>query len=179
MNTLGTGGGNAAPVKLYNVMFPLWLLMLFPGAWIVVLPVNFLIDLAVTVLSLKNLGAPDVKASAKLCIFRVWLMGFLADFVGGILMLLSNLLTFSGPFGDWWYEKITIPTAMNPFTSLPAFLYTTLCLGISGLCIYWFNRGYALKRLSLPEEAKRRMALTLALTTAPYLFYFPTAWLYG
>ena len=165
-------------VRLYNVMFPLWMLLLFPAAWLVALPVNFAIDLGVVVLSLKAMGAPDVKASAKLCILRVWLVGFLADFIGGFLMLLSNLLEFSGPFGTWFYEKITIPVALNPFTSLPAFLYTTLCLALSGLCIYWLNRGYALKRLSILPEEKHRLALTLALCTAPYLFYFPTTLLY-
>jgi len=178
MQNLMKASGGRSSVKLYNVMFPLWMLLLFPTAWLAVLPANFIIDLAILVLGLRALGAPDVKASAKLTILRVWLMGFLADFIGGFLMLLSNLLEFPGPFGEWFYEKITIPTALNPFTSLPAFLYTTLCLVISGLCIYWFNRAYALKRLSLPEEQKRRLALTLALCTAPYLFYFPTTLLY-
>ena len=48
-------------VKLYNVIFPLWLLWLIPITWLVVLPANFLIDLAVVVLTLKFLQVPDIK----------------------------------------------------------------------------------------------------------------------
>ena len=32
-------------VRLYNVLFPVWLLWFFPVTWIVVLPANFVIDL--------------------------------------------------------------------------------------------------------------------------------------
>jgi len=31
-------------VKIYNLIFPIWLLWLIPATWIVVLPANFLID---------------------------------------------------------------------------------------------------------------------------------------
>ena len=42
-------------LKLYNVIFPIWFLWLVPITWIVVLPANFIIDLAVIVLTLKYL----------------------------------------------------------------------------------------------------------------------------
>ena len=32
-------------VKLYNVLFPFWMIMLFPQLWAIVLPGNFIIDL--------------------------------------------------------------------------------------------------------------------------------------
>ena len=31
-------------IKLYNVRFPFWMLMLFPTTWLVVIPGNFVID---------------------------------------------------------------------------------------------------------------------------------------
>ena len=39
---------------LYNVFFPIWLMMLFPPVIFAALPANFLIDLAVLWLTLKN-----------------------------------------------------------------------------------------------------------------------------
>ena len=38
--------------KLYNVLFPVWMLMLFPQMWLMVLPGNFLIDSLVLVIAM-------------------------------------------------------------------------------------------------------------------------------
>ena len=43
-------------IKLYNVLFPLWMLLMFPQAWLIVLPGNLVIDslvLVVAMLALK------------------------------------------------------------------------------------------------------------------------------
>lgn len=48
-------------ITLYNLIFPIWLLWVIPTTWIVVLPVNFLIDITVVMLTLKYafLGSTD------------------------------------------------------------------------------------------------------------------------
>lgn len=38
-------------VRLYNLMFPFWLLVFVPMAWLAVLPLNFLIDSLVLLLA--------------------------------------------------------------------------------------------------------------------------------
>ena len=58
-------------IKLYNVIFPIWLLWLIPITWLVVLPANFFIDLLVVVLTMKYLKVPDIKMNAKSVIFKV------------------------------------------------------------------------------------------------------------
>ena len=40
-------------IKLYNVLFPFWMLMLFPQLWLIILPGNFMIDSLVLLISLK------------------------------------------------------------------------------------------------------------------------------
>ena len=42
-------------IKLYNVIFPIWMLILIPPLWLVVLPGNFLIDLLVLYISMRIL----------------------------------------------------------------------------------------------------------------------------
>ena len=48
-------------VKLYNVLFPFWMLILFPQMWWIVLPGNFVIDSAVLLISMMALKIADKK----------------------------------------------------------------------------------------------------------------------
>lgn len=167
-------------IRLYNVIFPVWLLWLFPISWLVVLPGNFLIDLLVVVLTLKHLQVPDVKKTAKATMFRVWLCGFLADFLGTAVMFLGvglNVETTTA-FGRWWSDHIAAALSLNPFENIFSFLYVAICVVISGICIYYFNYKISLKRTELEDGAKRKLSLSLAVFTAPYLFFLPTIWFY-
>ena len=164
-------------VTFYNVMFPIWMLWLFPLSWLVVLPVNFAIDLLVAVLAMKALHVVQIKQNAKAVILRVWLMGFVADFIGTALMFLSNVVEFPGAFGQFWNDFVSA-VSFNPFQNGYAFLYVTVCVAVSGLCIYWFNRKFCLKKAVLSDTERHRLSLALAVFTAPYLFYFPSAWIY-
>ena len=58
-------------IKLYNVIFPIWLLWLIPMTWVIVLPANFLIDLLVVVLTMKYLKVKEIKLNAKSVILKV------------------------------------------------------------------------------------------------------------
>ena len=48
-------------VKLYNVLFPFWMLLLFPQMWLIVLPGNFIIDSLVLLISMAVLKISDKK----------------------------------------------------------------------------------------------------------------------
>ena len=111
-------------IKLYNVIFPLWLLWLIPITWLVVLPANFLIDLAVVVLTLKFFRVPDLKKIAKSIIIKVWALGFIADFIGTAAMFMANVIDFDYQtnLGKWWYENISNAVSYNPFDSIYAFI---------------------------------------------------------
>ena len=163
---------------LYNVLFPIWMLWLFPAAWLIVLPANFGIDFLVVALTLRALHKADVLRSTLRVIPRVFLMGFVADLIGTALMFLPSLPNFPGDFGRWWYDSFANPVCYHPFRSIYALLYVTVCTACSGLCIYWFNRAFCLKKAGLDERQKHRAALSVAVFTAPYLFFFPSIWLY-
>ena len=51
--TSNTRGGHS--VRCYNVIFPIWFLLLFPVAWLYALPANFIIDSIVLLLALHML----------------------------------------------------------------------------------------------------------------------------
>ena len=50
------------------------------------MPANFAIDVLVVVLKMKLLKVSDIKRNAKIMILCVWIMGFIADFIGTIAM---------------------------------------------------------------------------------------------
>ncbi|NLM03726.1 MAG: hypothetical protein GX214_01760, partial [Clostridiales bacterium] len=163
-------------VKLYNLIFPIWLLWLIPVTWLIVLPANFIIDLTVIVITMKFLKIPDIKDNVKLIIFKVWIFGFLADFIGTVSMFIVNIVDFDyqSKLGSWWYKNISNPVSYNPFESIYALLWVTLSLLITGFFIYLFNYKFSLNKTNLDKSQRKKIALSLAIFTAPYVFYIPT-----
>jgi len=163
--------------KLYNVIFPIWMLWIFPLTWLVILPANFVIDLLVTALTMKVLKIDHIWATAKPVILKVWLFGFLADLIGTAVMLVATFLdegTLGPTAGEWWYQNISYPVNYNPFQSVYGFLWVTLCVVLAAFMIYLFNRKVSFKKAPLTDRQKRQLSLSLAVFTAPYLFYLPT-----
>jgi hypothetical protein len=137
-------------------------------------------DLIVVILTLKILKVEDIKTITKSVILKVWVFGFLADFIGTFLMLLSNLIDFdyNSPLGEWWYNNITNAVSYNPYSSIWAFLWVITCVLIAAGFIYLFNYKVVLKKSSLDKGQRKRLALSLAIFTAPYTFLLPTGWFY-
>lgn len=163
-------------VTLYNVAFPLWLLWLMPMTWFVVFPVNFFIDLLVIVLTMKYLKIPDIKHNSKVVILRVWLMGFAADLIGSCVMYIIASVDFGGH--NQWREGIQDAMLNNPFQSNIALLLMTVGVIVSSFFIYLFNYKWCLEKASFNDMERKKVALSLAVFTAPYLFYLPTEWFY-
>lgn len=165
-------------LKLYNLLFPIWMLWIFPLTWLVILPGNFIIDSLVVLIALKLLKVQDIKKTYKKVILKVWGFGFLSDFIGTVFMLLAllldNLWDSRSGFGKWWYEHITNAVSYNPFENIWAVLWVTMCVIMSSLFIYIFNYKISLRKLELETSVKKKIALALAIFTAPFLFYMPT-----
>lgn len=166
--------------KLYNVLFPLWFLLLVPISWLIVIPANFVIDLLALLLAMKLLRMPDIGKNLKSAVLKSWLAGFAADLVGGGAMFLSVLAGefLPDPVRSWVYHNITEAVMVNPFSSVGGFLWTAVCVALAGGIIYLLNLKFCLKKTSLDLAQKRKLALAMALVTAPYLFFVPTALLY-
>lgn len=160
-------------LRLYNLLLPIWALLLLPPLWLIVIPGNFLIDSAVLLISLRCLHAEGRKDIYKKSILKVFCFGFLSDLLGCLLLFLSQLLDAFEPLGEWWYQNMTNTIAMNPFENIFAFLYVLAALVLSGGCIYLLNLRFSFRKTGLSPALQKRLSLLLALFTAPYLFFFP------
>lgn len=165
--------------KIYNVFFPIWFLLLFPITWIIAIPLNFVIDSIVILLSLKFLRIEETFQKYKKVILKVFLCGFFSDFIGAIFLFLMSTLVVMGEeqsaFFKWINDNIINSIMENPFNNLYAFILMTIAILISGLCIYYLNLKLSFKNADLEEKDKKKLALYMAIFTAPYLFYIPAS----
>ena len=150
-------------VKLYNLIFPVWMLWIFPPAWLAVIPLNLLIDALVLFLTLTALKRPDRKALLRTLLLPMWLFGFLADFIGSLWMFLGHeLLLYKN--GGWNFYR--------PFQSPEVLTWTLAAVVLSGVCIYLFDRFLVKRSLTALSPRERHMiALTMAIATAPWTFF--------
>ena len=145
--------------RLYNVLFPVWMLILLPPIWLIVFPGNFIIDSAVLLISLRCLSAPDKWTFYKKHILLIFAFGMLADFVGaGFLLLLAFAFEAGGPMGD------------SPLVTIPAII-------ISAALIFVFNYFVTFRKNE--KNVRLRLSLIFAIATAPYTFLIPSSLLYG
>lgn len=144
-------------VKLYNVMFPLWLLLLFPQVWLIVLPGNFIIDSAVLLISMMILKVDNKKQWYKKYILKIYAFGILSDVIGSAYMLLMTLVFGIGSMGD------------EPYLTIPA-------LVISAALIFLLN--YYITFRKADQKLRFKLSFIFAVVTAPYTFLVPSRWLY-
>lgn len=165
-------------LKLYNVMFPIWMLFLFPQVWLIVIPVNFLIDSIVLFLSAKKICPEKTKEVYKKSILKVVLFGFLSDFVGVAILMSVFLADILFP-GLNTFSDIMRAITLNPFENIFAFLWVAFAIFVSGIFIYLLNLKFSFKKFDLELAAEKRLSLLIAIFTAPYIFLLPTMWLYS
>lgn len=143
--------------KLFNLLFPIWLLGLFPLMWLIIIPGNFIIDSLVLIVCLFILKINSKKEFYKKNILKIYLFGMLSDFIGAGLIALLFFGFRIGIRGDELY--LTIPSVI-----------------ITGLLIYIFN--YKISFKNCEPKIRKRLSLIFAIVTAPYTFMIPISWIY-
>ncbi len=158
-------------VRLYNMIMPLWLIAVFlPQLWLIALPANWLIDFLVLWLTMKVMKFERPAASAVRIVWLTWVFGFAADILGGLLMIAPDFgMNISR---DSVFYGIT-RVLYNPFYDIWSFLWTTLGVAVTAVLIFVYNRYIVLRKEDMTDVRKRKIALSLAVFTAPYLFYLP------
>ncbi len=144
-------------IKLYNVLFPFWAILLFPQTWWFVLPGNFVIDSFVLIISMWILKISEKKQWYKKHILKIFLFGLISDAIGSAYMLLMTMVFEVGCRGDEFY--ITLPA-----------------LVISAILIFVFD--YFITFREIENKTRLEMSLIFAVVTAPYAFLVPTSLLY-
>ena len=156
--------------RLYNVIFPIWMLALFPQVWLIVIPGNLLVDCLVLLLTLLALKHRDKGGVVKQLWWKFWLVGFAADAIVVAWMLLGWLLAV--PFGSWWESSVG-HIMHNAFAHPAAFLWTLVGVALAGVCIYCFDKKAMGRCELLTPREKHIIALAMAIVTAPWLFFIP------
>lgn len=162
-------------VRIYNVLFPIWILWLFPQVLVFVLPGNLLIDCLVLTLALVALKHPDKRAVIRRLWWRFWLLGFAADFIGAALLLPAVLIPGMLSDAEWVYDVVNA-VMFNPFRDIRALLWVLLAVGISGFCIYIFDKRAMKSCTKLTDRERHVIAVSMAVVTAPWLFLLPLYW---
>lgn len=144
-------------MRLYNILFPIWFLLFIPVTWVVVLPANFVIDSLVILITMKMIGVKFKKKMYKESILKVWGFGFLSDIIGAAFL-----------FVTMWILDLAVPGE--------DYLYLAIAVLISAIFIFIFN--YKISFKGYDRNTRFKMALSLAILTAPYTFLIPLDWIY-
>lgn len=102
----------------------------------------------------------------KKSIVRIWLIGFLSDFIGATLIFVLMLAS------DWL--KLPFNLILFPATTIIAIPGVLL----AGVLIFFLNKRFSFQKLQdeLSGEQIHKLCLALAIFTAPYAMFIP---LYG
>ena len=165
---------NKQSVTLYNLLFPIWILVWLPSPlWLLLIPLNFIIDYFVLYKSLP--ANAERKTFCNRHTWKICAAGFAADFIGSLFLF--ALFRLTDEYKSGYLRAVSQALAFNPFTNAGAFLIMVVAILLAAYCIYRFD-FCILKRAGLTEGQGKTSALWLAAVTAPYLFLLPSEILY-
>ncbi|WP_425445831.1 hypothetical protein [Dethiothermospora halolimnae] len=164
--------------KLYNLIFPIWFLLFFPPVIFITILGNYVIDslmimICFYVYKLKDKGF-NLKIFYKKNILKVWLYGFLADFIGAGILFLIILL------GDKFkvLNQVVGALSYHPFTNPIASIIIISAVFVSAGFIFLFNYKLVFEKHIKEKALRFKIAMTIAIITAPWTFFLPADWIY-
>ncbi len=162
-------------IRLYNLIFPVWAVLLIPKSWIAVIPLNIIVDFLVSILGYKIAKVEKISEVLKKSLAKTIIFGFLADLIASGLLLVFTFGTNSlMPHAEaWWTQKVSTPLLNNPFESIYATIVMILVVAFAGFLVYLFNRKFSFRNTELTDSQIKKISLTIAIITTPYLFLVP------
>lgn len=155
--------------KLYNMIFPIWLLVFIPWLVFPAAVLNFGIDTLVLLLALRHLGVTSKKTVWKKSIIRVVIFGFLGDIAGALAMFgIDMALSEAG------FNKIDYALMYDPWSHIGALCIALGCMVFASFVIYKLDKRFAFTKTALTDIQKKKTALAMAVFTTPILFIVPT-----
>ena len=139
-------------------------------------PGNLIVDCAVLLITLCALKHTAKWQVLKRSWWKLWLLGFVADAAGVAWMILGVLPAWImetwGMSADLW-ENSLAHVMHNPFAHPAAFAWTLAGVILAGVCIYFFDKRALRSCALLSAREWHIVCLTLAIITAPWLFFIP------
>lgn len=159
--------------KLYNIMFPIWFLFTLPITWLIIIPVNLIINTIVLLAGFKYLKISNVYETYKKIILKVWILGLIANLIGSGILFITNYEEGS------LYNSIKNNIVWNPFNSIWSIIAVIFAIIISMILLYIFNYKISFRKVGLERKKAKKLAAIIAIVTAPWLLLFPTHLLYN
>ncbi len=153
---------NNRHIKIYNMIFPIWGMLLFPPLWIITIPFNFVIDSVVLIIALYRLNISNKFTIYQNYILKIVFFGYLADVIGAVLIILILQLEQVFPVLDLLHYK----PMNNPITAIIMMMVVI----ITGYLIYFFNKKFIFNKADISNEQQHSICLAMAVFTAPYVF---------
>ncbi len=144
-------------IKLYDIVFPLWVFFLFPLTMPIALALNFFVDSLVFYIAARFLKLENKGFVWRKSILKIWLLGFLSDIIGALLNLVLYFIIAFNP-----YEHIHNVFLAFTLISIPGII-------LAGYLIYLFGKKFYFSKTNLSDEQIKKLSLTFAIFTAPYL----------
>lgn len=155
--------------RLYNLIFPIWLLIIYPIFLPFVMVIDYGIDLFIYRRILKKYSIERTK-SIKRRIGLIWAFGMLSDIIGGVLMVICSVILDEVAGA----HKINYALMYNPWKDICALLLALMCMAVSSVFIFIFDYYFAFRKTSLDKKQRRSAALIFAIFTTPILFICPS-----
>ena len=169
-------------VKLYSIYFPFYafILLNFWG-FIPMLPINFAVTALLLFIVLRASKVENWKQMLKQSVWRVFGFGLLADLVGVLfryLPLLTEKICRLVGLNDvadylckYWSDVVLYNIYMSDIVR--SLGWTIASIIVAGICVFIFNYYLALPKVVEDKKLRKRIALVMALVTAPYSFMNP------
>ncbi|MBR6476842.1 MAG: hypothetical protein IKS85_00195 [Lachnospiraceae bacterium] len=155
----------------------LYTLFAIAVAGLLIIPGNYLIDRLVFTISAKKQKPKLEKKFFRKHTWKLFLFGFLADFIGSILLLIPLLIPVPDGVGKHYnqsfFGKFMNALQFNAFSNPAALLYTLFAIAVAGLLIYVFDKSVLMKTKEFEPEQAKKIAFLMAVITAPYLYLVP------
>lgn len=163
------GAANRGIIKLYNMIFPFWLLLYILPILMYGIPLigNLIIDFLVVYIMFRILKVKAGKRPMAWTVFRIWMFGFVSDLIAALICVhISNK------------TDLSYALCYDPYTDYRAIFVLAGMILLGAILIFVFNWFFSFRNLSITKVQKRKVCFALAIITAPWLFLVPTSWFF-
>ncbi|KNY26385.1 hypothetical protein [Pseudobacteroides cellulosolvens] len=137
--------------KLYDVFWPIWIIILFPPFLFISMIVNYVID---SVVIGAVLIATKAQIEWKKCIIpisKAWFIGILIDVLASISLLIL--------------EESNVINTFNPLSCLSIVVFSGILIGLYNFKLF--------KKQGLEKRIYIKTAIAMGILTAPWLILLP------
>ena len=159
---------------------PIWFFWVFPVSWIAIIPITAILCSIVMYISMLYLKINNRSKILRKTIIKLTCFNFLCDLIVIVFIYLGGFgiesITSTNPEFYHWYKNIFLNALQrNPFSNVFSLLFLSSIILLVRIINYQLNKRFTFSKLDIEEENKKKLALSIAIFTAPYIFFLTTS----